>query len=568
MVTSEQVDVVLDKTTGAENSHPTVQLEDKTLAGIIYAESPPKKKRVVIALQQAGTAAVEKPKHKIVKIHRCFGVIVFITMAVNFDSGAVPAILDTMRRVFNMQPIELGMLGGLQYLGLTIMCPIAGHLLQTYGKRRVLSTCLLLNTVCCLGFALSFWKSILLLCRVGIGMTQAIIVVYAPVWVDDFAGEGQAATWMAILQASMPLGVMIGYSTAGFMVNSGWSWRVVILIQVVLLLPPTIGSFFVPKKYLENDYRSKTKDDDDLQTDRSPTSVADGRELYQISIDGGNSSSTSGVAETQRGELPTSSHLKMLSTENPASPKTGFRTLNSTTDTETTDTDTHDTDTHDTNVPQQQNQPIKNTAENQPSRPSSVRAAAPAGASFWSNIITLMSSGVFVCATLGLSCLYFVVTGVQFWATEFLLEVVQAPYATVLGAFAGTSASAPVLGVVLGGIVVDKLGGYQGSLGAKRTTRFCALFACLATTSALFASMATTFTAVLTLVWLVLFFGGAIVPGATGLVLASVPHELRPLSSAMSIFVFNIFGYMAGTMVPALYMVRCPLFPPPLHSPV
>ena len=111
-------------------------------------------------IQQKGRAEAEevKPKHNIEKIHYCFAVIVFITMGVNFDSGAVPAILDTMRSVFNMQPVELGLLGGLQYLGLTIMCPIAGHLLQTYGKRRVLSTCLLLNTVCCLGFALSVWK--------------------------------------------------------------------------------------------------------------------------------------------------------------------------------------------------------------------------------------------------------------------------------------------------------------------------------------------------------------------------------------------------------------------------
>jgi hypothetical protein len=71
----------------------------------------------------------------------------------------------------------------------------------------------------------------------------------------------------------------------------------------------------------------------------------------------------------------------------------------------------------------------------------------------------ICSSGVFICCTCGLSTLYFVVTGVQFWATEFLLKVVGAPYSECLGAFAGTSASAPVLGVVLGGIIVDKIGG-------------------------------------------------------------------------------------------------------------
>jgi MFS family permease len=122
-------------------------------------------------------------------------------------------------RAFDMQPIELGLLGGLQYLGLTVMCPIGGHLLQTYGKRRVLSIFLFLNVCCCLGFALSPFKLMLLLCRVGIGMTQALLTVYAPVWVDDFAGEGQSATWMAVLQASMPLGVMIGYTMAGFLVR-------------------------------------------------------------------------------------------------------------------------------------------------------------------------------------------------------------------------------------------------------------------------------------------------------------------------------------------------------------
>jgi MFS family permease len=144
-----------------------------------------------------------------------------------------------------MQPAELGLLGGLQYLGLTIMCPLGGHLLQTYGKRRVLSICMLLNTLCCLGFALSISKVMLLLFRVGIGMTQSLLTVYAPVWVDDFAGKGDAATWMAILQGSMPLGVMVGYTCAGYMVRKCCSLqrffvllRLTCVLSVVDTIPP------------------------------------------------------------------------------------------------------------------------------------------------------------------------------------------------------------------------------------------------------------------------------------------------------------------------------------------
>jgi hypothetical protein len=101
---------------------------------------------------------------------------------------------------------------------------------------------------------------------------------------------------------------------------------------------------------------------------------------------------------------------------------------------------------------------------------------------------------------------------------------------------------------------VPALPGYHGEVGARRTTRFCATSAFFAVTSAVVGSTQTNFSTVLTLVWLVLFFGGAIVPGATGLVLAAVPARTRALSSAMLIFVSNIFGYIAGTMVPALYM--------------
>ena len=59
---------------------------------------------------------------------------------------------------------------------------------------------------------------------------------------------------------------------------------------------------------------------------------------------------------------------------------------------------------------------------------------------------------MFVCVTLGLSALYFVVTGVQFWITEILAVGYSFTYSEVLICFTITSATAPVLGVVLGGI--------------------------------------------------------------------------------------------------------------------
>jgi hypothetical protein len=55
-------------------------------------------------------------------------------------------------------------------------------------------------------------------------------------------------------------------------------------------------------------------------------------------------------------------------------------------------------------------------------------------------------------------------------------------------------------------------------------------------------------------VWLVLFFGGAMIPGSTGLLLSSVPPSLRAFSAAMSMFVYNISGYGAGSIFPGICM--------------
>jgi MFS family permease len=159
-----------------------------------------------------------------------------------------------------------------------------------------------------------------------------------------------------------------------------------------------------------------------------------------------------------------------------------------------------------------------------------------------------------VFTTLALSALFFVVTGIQFWGTQFFTQVIKASYGKVLICFAVTSATAPVLGVVFGGMFVDKIGGYKGLKGMYRTSLFGTLMAVLAVILAVPAAFTTNFTISLVSIWLVLFFGGAIVPGATGLVLTSVPPSLRPFSAALSTLTYNVLGYAAGTLIPGLYM--------------
>jgi MFS family permease len=51
------------------------------------------------------------------------------------------------------------------------------------------------------------------------------------------------------------------------------------------------------------------------------------------------------------------------------------------------------------------------------------------------------------------------------------------------------------------------------------------------------------------MIWFILFFGGAIVPPATGISISCVPKEIRSFASAGAQFITNIFGYSLAPLV-------------------
>jgi hypothetical protein len=181
-----------------------------------------------------------------------------LQIVLNYDSGAVPAVLESISKAFGLEPYMQGMLGGLQYIGLTVSSLFAGYMLQHFSTKHVLCGSLVLNTFFCALFGLSTSTTMLMIARTGIGISQTPILIYAPVWVDEFAVGGRQTVWMSLLQAAAPLGVMVGYAMAGFLVESGVEWRWAILIQTLALTPIAIAAFFLPSQYVDIRF-----DDDD-----------------------------------------------------------------------------------------------------------------------------------------------------------------------------------------------------------------------------------------------------------------------------------------------------------------
>ena len=74
---------------------------------------------------------------------------------------------------------------------------------------------------------------------------------------------------------------------------------------------------------------------------------------------------------------------------------------------------------------------------------------------------TVLQKKSFVFVALTLSGLFFIITGVQYWLSDYLQVVLNVPSDFVYYYFAFTCLSAPLLGVSIGGIVIGSVGGYN-----------------------------------------------------------------------------------------------------------
>lgn len=131
---------------------------------------------------------------------------------------------------------------------------------------------------------------------------------------------------------------------------------------------------------------------------------------------------------------------------------------------------------------------------------------------------------------LALSALFFVVTGIQFWITDYMREIMGLPQAFVFKAFLVISLTAPIFGVLCGGILLHNFGGYDGPF-ALRIVLVEALLASIAASPIAYLD---SWLPVFVLLWLLLFFGASAVPAITGIMIASIPTALRSSGNSLS----------------------------------
>ena len=417
-----------------------------------------------------------------------FILIFLVNILINCDHGAIPAGTKELKEGKNISNIQLGTIGSLVYLGLVLGSISGGYIFSTYSSKWVVINSLLATCIFLYFFTVSNYWEAMALCRIGCGFFQVFCYIYFPIWVDQYGVNNTQTLWLTFLQLGVPIGTMVGYLTEAYTIKYYNTWQGAFYIQIVGILICVILMFITPDKFFSKNYRHSESTPEEIKSEFN-----DLKELFN-----------------KRNSKINNKYL--------------FRNMNL----------------------------INNIYDSKYGRPSLYSIFSmiddieeEGKQKYFSVIKELIFNKKYIFTMLGISCMLFVVTGIQFWISDYMQEVMNVPSSKVYIIFSIVCITAPTLGVLSGGIFIQYLGGYTN----RKALDACFKISIIAGCCGIFLPLFDIPIIFVIFMWLLLFFGGSITPGLTGIMIASIPENSKEIGNSVTQLFYNLIGYLPSPFI-------------------
>ena len=417
-----------------------------------------------------------------------FILIFLVNILINCDHGAIPAGTKELKEAKNISNMQLGTIGSLVYLGLVLGSISGGYIFSTYSSKWVVINSLLATCIFLYFFTVSNYWEAMALCRIGCGFFQVFCYIYFPIWVDQYGVNNTQTLWLTFLQLGVPIGTMVGYLTEAYTIKYYNNWQGAFYIQIVGILICVILMFITPDKFFSKNYRHSESTPEEIKSEFN-----DLKELFN-----------------KRNSKINNKYL--------------FRNMNL----------------------------INNIYDSKYGRPSLYSIFSmiddieeEGKQKYFSVIKELIFNKKYIFTMLGISCMLFVVSGIQFWISDYMQEVMNVPSSKVYIIFSIVCITAPTLGVLSGGIFIQYLGGYTN----RKALDACFKISIIAGCCGIFLPLFDIPIIFVLFMWLLLFFGGSITPGLTGIMIASIPENSKEIGNSVTQLFYNLIGYLPSPFI-------------------
>eukprot|EP00929_Paragymnodinium_shiwhaense_P057914 TRINITY_DN29005_c0_g1_i1.p1 TRINITY_DN29005_c0_g1~~TRINITY_DN29005_c0_g1_i1.p1 ORF type:complete len:537 (+),score=85.26 TRINITY_DN29005_c0_g1_i1:76-1686(+) len=124
---------------------------------------------------------------------------------------------------------EVGFLGAMDKFGQVPMSFLCGYLLARYNNKMLVNAALLAKALSCLGFGVLQNHFLMLATKFSMGASEAMVGVWAIVWIQGRAPTGSTALWLGLQSVCAGIGNGVGQAVAGlFSPTLGYAFAFVI----------------------------------------------------------------------------------------------------------------------------------------------------------------------------------------------------------------------------------------------------------------------------------------------------------------------------------------------------
>ena len=434
--------------------------------------------------------------------------IVFILMGL--DQGILSSTTSHLTEDIDIKDTTvLGGLGGMIFLGTAIGCVFSFTLINKFNRKYLLLATLCFDVLSLFLTTQTTKIPLLYLCRVIAGLTQSFLAIYIPVWSDQFGIHKYKSIWLSIVHISSSLGYLFGYILGIIMEweNSFYLQNILIIIHIVIIffvLPDLYFSMnLLPLKAKLN--LIKEKDENKIIKD-----------IKNIDIDMNSINNDNNELLIKKNEEKEEKEEKEKKEEKEEKESNSKK--------------------EEDEISLFEDIQVKNE---------DIRKI-----SVISHLKVLIKSPIFILMNITLASMFIIVSAVQFWINDYLENgLLVDDEKKRLYAFAFVVITSPVGGIILGGILSNKLGGYdtEKAIYIPLITSFlvCILANIIPLTSNLYVFIP--------LFWTYLFLGSVLLPVVSGIILVSVDKKFAGSVSSVSTLLYNILGRLPGPILYGFY---------------
>ena len=440
-----------------------------------------------------------------------FSILCCVSILMGVDQGILSSTTSEFKG--SMSEVQLGGLGGMIFLGTALGCIFSFLVINKINRKYLLLGTMSFDVLSLFFTTQTTNIGLLYLCRVVAGFTSAFVNVYLPPWTNQYGIHKYKSIMISLIHIASSLGYIFGYVSGMYI-----GWKDSFFLQNILLIVSILVIFILmPDKYFS----------------MSLMPVKSKRELNKLNGDKSQRETTTNTSKSEEEGIIKDIKIDLKLDENEVSGnKANLIHIES----------------HEKEEKEKDEEEENNKEEDEISlfekefKEEDIRKE-----SILNHLKALIKSPIFILMNVTLSSMFIIVSAIQFWINDYLeFGLLIEDKNARLTCFTFVVVTAPAAGIILGGVLAGKVGGYD-----KEKAIYIPLFTSFGVV--ILANLCPIFTNIfvfLPLFWTLLFLGSVLLPVANGIVIVSVEQKYSGSASAASILIYHILGRLPG---PNLY---------------